>query len=545
MSSAFHMGRTDGWSCFARHCMVWSTAQNPELVVYDAARKDVRLVCQVPLPNPDESKYFIFSNKKTVYMINETGALFKATHQGSSFEFGEVQYALSKSGELFSKFHYLSGSKLLFAFESQKKLCYSLDFSDPRIPIKPVLRFDKEKITKVRFINRYLIMQVNTGLRVYDILSAEIVIDLSAQPNAFTINPRKNLLLTLTKDTNTVDIYSLLPANKENKYSIKYICKGIKNLSAIKLAFDTDLGKTYFVLVDTMKNRLYSFVYDDSLKVITHLYTFEPRFALTKRMYFDFGNGFVKVMQLNSKRLEFIGLQNIFKRSEDLRLLTYGSSSNEEVFGRSLQIPSEGMNAKKNKPIFFFDDQAKFVCQKGIFSYEFKSQKAIAIHRFEVKEHRYFNSFDFGPRVFSHELSVHLVSFESRSGSCTNLVIQDHNKTQVLNFPELVYSQLYLIDVESKAATFFGLNEMSDICSYIEVSLKRGGDEYQVKNLIKLDLETHIEKFFVDQEKHLIYFVERLEDKFEILVGRINRKSEHLLEGSLIRLSVHFHDLSF
>jgi len=514
-------------------------------VVYDAVKQDVKLVCQVPVPNSDDSKFFIFSNKKTIYIINESGLLYRTVHQGSSFEFGEIQYAFSKSGEQFSKFHYLSGSKLLFAFESSKKLCYSLDFSDPKIPVKPVLRFEKDKISKVKFVNRYMIVQVNAALRVYDILNAELVIDLPAHPNSFTLNHRKNLLMAFTKETNTVDIYSLLPTNKENKYSIKFVCKGIKNLTAIKSVFDTDLGKVYFVLTDTLKNRLYSFVYDENLKVITQLYTFEPKFMLTKRLYFDFGNGFLKVFQPNSNRLEFVGLQNIFKRSNDLRLLTHANSNNEEVFSLSLANQSDGANSKKNKPNYFFDDQARFVCQKGIFAYEFKSQKPVAIHRFETKEHRYFNSFDFGPKVFNHALSVHLVSYESKSGSCTNLIIQDNSKTQVLNFPELVYSQLFLIDVESKAATFFGLNEMSDICSYIEVSLRRGGDEYQVKNLIKLDLETQIEKFFVDQERHLIYFVERLEDKFDILVGRINRKSEHLLEGEVTRLPIDFHGETF
>lgn len=510
-------------------------------MVYDAVRQDVKLVCQLPITNTNESKFFIFINKRIIYLISGTGVLYKTAHSGSSFEFAEIQYTFSKSGEHFSKFHFLTGSKLLFAFESSKKICYAIDFSDPKIAVRPVLRFEKEKITKVKFANRYMVVQLGATLRVYDILSAELIVELLAQPSSLTLNHRKNLLFTFTKESNAIDIYSLLPSNRENKYSIKFLCKGFKNLTAIKSIFETELGKVYFVLADTLKNRLYTFVYDDNLKVISQQYVFEPKFVLTKRLYFDFGNGFLKIFQPNSKRLAFVGLKNIFERSDDLRLLTQANSNNEEMFSLSLAGQNDGANSKKNKPNYFFDDQAKFVCQKGIFAYEFKSQKPIAIHRFETKEHRYFNSFDFGPKLFSHALSVHLVSYESKSGSCTHLVIQDNSKTQVLNFPELVYSQLYLIDPESKAATFFGLNEMSDICSYIEVSLKRGGDEYQVKNLIKLDLETHIEKFFVDQEKHLIYFVERLEDKFDVLVGRINRKSEHLLEGHLNRLPIYFH----
>jgi hypothetical protein len=216
--------------------------------------------------------------------------------------------------------------------------------------------------------------------------------------------------------------------------------------------------------------------------------------------------------------------------------LTHANYYNDEVFSVPRTAHSPTIVSKKPKPVYDFDDNCRFVCQRGIFSYDFQSQKAHPVYKFSDKSPKRFSSFDFGPRKINHAVSLCLVSYESKDEKLTKLVISENGRNQVLVFPEFTYSQIYLIDIESRAVTFFSLTDLSNICAYVEVSVKLGSNEYEVKNLLKLDLETSIERFYIDSEKHQIFFIERHEETFEVLAGRINRKSEQLLDSDLIRL---------
>ena len=464
--------------------------------------------------------------------MHRNGLLNFINKSDMKFVVRENEQFRTQQHECFCKFHYMREEKTLVMYERASESFQVVDFrNEDRLEGRRVPKFTRLKTLKVRFVQQWVMVQTAKKIHVHSLPKMTLVAEAHLKAKYFELASKHFRLVTYDFETNSVSV-SLREESTLVRCAFLYH-QNFKKIDGLFINSEPNFRFVYFSLSEKMSNKIYVLCFDEAQKSITYLYTFSLDYFNITRMVFMPRNNVAVCFDKSSKELRVYKTLNIYENRNYLEVKTVSELGIEQHLGLTKQSQSGAQ-----KPEFVFDASTKFICQEGIFAFDYAEGVVRTVFKFEPCGIRRFLAFDYAPKHLGSAFSCYLFTHEMDGELSTHFIVFNDKVEKVFHDETLVWSRILEIDEQSRSVQILGLLQDRKSLRLITCRYDSASRSYRNSTLrILMDENPHslIHSFYVHSARKELYILSKKPETFELVIARFDVRSQSFMHGPLIR----------
>ena len=493
-------------------------------------------IFKVPISYIENNKYYLFETPKNIYVVHRSGLFNVIRKNEMLFKVSANEQFKSKSNECFSKFHYLNEEKILIMFERNSESFVLIDFkNEEKLESKKTSRFQKLKTLKIKFVQNYLLIQTIKKISLYSLPNMSLISEVQLKAKYFELATKFVRLVSYDFETNSVSV-SQGEGTEMNRCASLYHTN-FKKIDGLFINSEPNFRLCYFSLSEKMTNKIYVLSFDEIQKSISYLYTFHLDYFNITRMIFKPRHNLAICFDKSNKELRIYKTLNIYENRNYIVIKT----NSEFKMEQHIDIKQFSENSLK-KPEFSFDASTRFICQEGIYAFDYAENMVKTIFKFDPFGIRRFITFDYAPRSIDSSFACYLFTHEMDGKLSTHFLIINDKSEKIFHDETIIFSQILEIDLPKKSVQILGLLQDKKAFRTITCKYEAKSKTYKnqtVKILLDENPHSQIHSFHVHSSRKEIYILNKKTDTFELIITKYDNNSPTFLFGKLIRIRNH------
>jgi hypothetical protein len=512
---------------------VSSKGKAHELIKFDIQKFKIESSFRVPMTFIEGNKYFLFETSRSIFIVHRNGLLNFINKSEMKFVVRENTQFRTQQNECFCKFHYMREEKTLVMYERTSESFQVVDFrNEDRLEGRRVPKFTRLKTIKVQFVQQWVMVQTAKKVHIYSLPKMGLVAEAQLKAKYFELASKYFRLVTYDFETNSVSV-SLREETTMARCAFLYH-QNFKKIDGLFINSEPNFRFVYFSLSEKMSNKIYVLCFDEVQKSIAYLYTFNLDYFNITRMVFMPRNNVAVCFDKANKELRVYKTLNIYENRNYIDVKTVSETCIEQ----HLDLAKLGESSSK-KPEFVFDASTKFICQEGIYSFDYSEGVVKTVFKFEPIGIRRFLSFDYAPKSLSSEFRCYLFTHEMDGELSTHFIVFNDKTEKVFHDETIIWSRILEIEEKSRTVQILGLLQDRKSLRLITCRYDTASRSYRNSTLrILMDENPHslIHSFYVHNVRKELYILNKKPETFELIIARYDVNSQTFMHGHLIRL---------